>query len=38
MPGRKGMRHYGAATKEEAIYQTKLLIFQEAQEVIDDHI
>jgi putative transposase len=24
--------------KEEAIYQTKLLTFQPAQEVIDDHI
>jgi len=38
MPGRKGTGHYSPATKEEAIYQTKLLIFQQAQEVIDDHI
>ena len=33
-----GMENFFGQLKEEAIYQTKLLIFQQAQEVIDDYI
>jgi len=32
------MENFFGQLKEEAIYQTKLLIFQQAQEVIDDYI